>query len=172
MTTSSPALIDFEARLGAALTEQDVARISAAITATRAPATRTVYASAWRRWERWCARRGIDSRGERALGADPVAVCTYLAERAADGVSAASVDLACSAIGYHHRRDGLCDPTAAEVVGQVRRGLHRILGTAPRRPARSRSDPRRSNDSCRAAATQPDRMRKRRAARVGLGDTP
>jgi hypothetical protein len=80
--------------------------------------------------------------------------------------------MACSAIGYHHRRDGLCDPTAAEVVGQVRRGLHRILGTAPRRPARSRSDPRRSNDSCRAAATQPDRMRKRRAARVGLGDTP
>lgn len=128
-------LSDFEARLGAALTEHDAARISAAITATHAPATRTVYASAWSRWERWCARRGIDPRGEHALGAAPVAVCACLAERAADGVPAASVDLACTAIGYHHRRHGLCDPTATEVVGQVRRGPHRILGNPPRRPA-------------------------------------
>lgn len=48
---------------------------------------------------------------------------------------AATVDLACSAIGHHHRCRGLTDPTATVVVRQVHRGLHRILGTAPRRPA-------------------------------------
>ncbi|EGD41021.1 phage integrase [Nocardioidaceae bacterium Broad-1] len=133
-------LIDSYPHRGTPLTAEDVERIAAAITATHAATTRTVYASAWRRWERWCTHRGIAPLGEEGpgagrRGADPVAVCAYLAETAADGLSAATVDLACSAIGYHHRCRDLTDPTATVAVRQVRRGLHRILGTAPRRPA-------------------------------------
>ena len=46
-------------RLPAGLTEADAARITAAISAARTEATRTVYANVWSQWERWCATRGI-----------------------------------------------------------------------------------------------------------------
>jgi hypothetical protein len=37
------------------LTDADAARVAAAISAARAESTRTLYAHAWRQWERWCA---------------------------------------------------------------------------------------------------------------------
>ena len=55
---------------------------------------------------------------------------------ATEGVSVGTLDLACSAIAYHHRERGLDDPIRTEGVRQVRRGLRRIVGTAPRRQAR------------------------------------
>lgn len=112
------------------LTADDTARITGAISASHAKTTRTVYASAWRAWERWCVGRGLDPLG--GSGAEAAVVCAYLAERAAHGASAATIDLACSAIRYHHRRHGLPDPIQSDAVRQVRRGLHRILGAAPR----------------------------------------
>jgi integrase len=115
----------------ARLTEADVIRIAAALAATHAESTRTVYAGAWQRWATWCASRGL-----LALPAEPAAVCAYLAERADQGVSFSTIDQACSAIGHQHRRHGMEDPIGHEAVRQVRRGLRRILGTAPRRPAR------------------------------------
>lgn len=68
-------------------------------------------------------------------------ICAYLTERAAEGVAFGTLDLACRAIAYHHLRHGLDDPTLNEGVRQVRRGLRRIVGTAPRRQARPLGSP-------------------------------
>jgi integrase len=46
-----------------------------------------------------------------------------------------TLDGDCAAIAHRHHQEGLDDPTAAAVVRRVRRGLRRILGTAPRRQA-------------------------------------
>lgn len=73
--------------------------------------TRTVYASQWRLWERWCMARGVTH-----LGGDPALVCTYLAERAASGISVAAVDVACSAIRDTHLAAGLVTPDRKSVV--------------------------------------------------------
>lgn len=143
MTSSLPATIDTDTH--SLLTEDDTARITAAIDASHAETTRTVYACAWRAWERWCVGRGVDPFGgttgyaagptAEVFAAEAALVCAYLTERAAHGASAATIDLACSAIRYHHRHHGLPDPTQTDAVRQVRRGPHRILGTAPRHPA-------------------------------------
>src|SRR6266545_4966909 len=93
------------------LTEDDAARIAAALAATHAENTRKVYAFAWDQWARWCRGRGIA-----AFPAAPSAVCAYLTERADQGVSLATID--------------------HDAVRRVRRGLRRIIGTTPRRPAR------------------------------------
>jgi hypothetical protein len=113
------------------LTECDVDRINAALTATIAPATRTVYTCVWGIWERWCETRGLCS-----MPADPAAICAYLAERAAQGVAAETLTQICNAIAYRRRTHGLADPILIDAVRQVRCGLRRLIGTAPRRQAR------------------------------------
>ena len=115
----------------AGLTVDEAARISHAITAAHADSTRTVYDVAWSQWQRWCA-----ARAAAAMPAQPALICAYLTERAAEGLSVATIDLACGAIAYRHRRHALPDPVLTEGVRQVRRGLRRIIGTAPRRQAR------------------------------------
>lgn len=60
----------------------------------------------------------------------------YLTECAERGLSVASIDQVCAAIGYQHRRHRTDDPIADELVRQVRRGLRRAVGAAPRRQAR------------------------------------
>ena len=102
------------------LTDADHARIAAAHDAARTASTRTVYRYAWRQWQRWCADRGLP-----ALPGDPAAVCAYLAERAAHGITMATLDVACSAIGHTHRSHGLANPATHESVRQVRAGLRR-----------------------------------------------
>ena len=113
------------------LTDDDATRIDAALTAAYAETTRTVYAFAWRRWVSWCSARGIMS-----FPAEPAAVCAYLTGCADQGLSLATIDSACSAIGHQHRSKGVGDPIEHHAVRQVRRGLRRIIGRAPRRPAR------------------------------------
>jgi integrase len=117
--------------LPAGLTVDDALRITEAINASHAASTRMVYALAWRQWERWCAARAAAPKP-----ADPVMICAYLTERAGEGLSVGTIDLACSAISHHHRSHGLDDPILAEGVRQVRRGLRRLIGAAPRRQAR------------------------------------
>jgi hypothetical protein len=117
--------------LPAALMVDDAIRIAEAITASHAESTRSVYAIAWNQWERWCAAREVT-----ALPAAPAMICAYLTARAAQGLSVGTLDLACGAIAYRHRMHGLDDPVLSEGVRQVRRGLRRIVGTAPRRQAR------------------------------------
>ena len=95
-----------------------------------AASTRTVYASAWHRWEEWC-----DARGITAMPSHPDALAAYLAERAEEGLTYASIDVACCAVSYRHRQLGLSDPTTDATLRRVRRGLRRIIGVAPRRQA-------------------------------------
>jgi integrase len=132
---TSPATTPDEAAIPAlspvVLTGHDADRIKAALTATIAPATRTVYTCVWGIWERWCQTRGLC-----AMPADPATICAYLAERADQGVAAGTLTQICSAIGYRHRTHGYADPTINDAVRQVRRGLRRLIGTAPRRQAR------------------------------------
>jgi site-specific recombinase XerD len=113
------------------LTEADASRIATALAANHAETTRTCYANAWQRWTRWCEGRGLVP-----FPASPSTVCAYLTERAEDGLSVATIDLACCAIGDQHRRRGGPDPIDHGAVRRVRRGLRRIVGNAPRRPAR------------------------------------
>jgi integrase len=115
----------------AGLSETDAARIAAVIAANHAPTTLVVYAYAWRQWQAWCIARGLCP-----LPASPIAVCAYLAERAEQGASFSTLEVACSAISHQHRRQGAANPIVDEAVRQVRRGLRRTLGTAPRRQAR------------------------------------
>lgn len=119
------------APLPLALTDQDADRIAAAINAARTESTRRVYAYTWGQWARWCAARDLSP-----LPGDPDALCAYLTERATDGIAIYSLDGACTAIQHVHRMHAAADPVASEIVRQVRIGLRRTYGTAPRRLAR------------------------------------
>ncbi len=118
-------------QLPAGLTDTDATRIRAAIAAARTESTRRVYALAWGHWQRWC-----DARGTAALPGDPLAVCAYLTERAEAGRATGTLDMACTVIRHVHRTLEVVDPIASEAVRQVRRGLRRTYGAAPRRLAR------------------------------------
>lgn len=136
ITTTAEALIPSTSlsavvELPDGLTVQDALRIAQAVNSTLAPSTRRVYDLGWNRWERWCATRVAQS-----VPASAALVCAYLTDLAAVGNSVSTLDLAVGAISYRHRVRGYDDPTACEAVRQVRRGLRRIVGTAPRRQAR------------------------------------
>jgi hypothetical protein len=113
------------------LTDADGERIAAAMAAARTESTRHVYAGVWSRWERWCAGRGVP-----VLPSDPLAVCAYLTEQAAQGRAMGTLDLICTVIRHVHRTCDLHNLTDALAVRQVRRGLRRTYGSAPRRLAR------------------------------------
>lgn len=117
--------------LPAGLTGVDADRIAAAVAAARSESTRHVYALAWSQWERWCVERDLV-----ALPGAPLALAAYLTGRAEAGRSMATLDVACTAIRHVHRGAAVEDPVSAEVVAQVRRGLRRTYGVAPRRLAR------------------------------------
>jgi hypothetical protein len=126
-----PAAVDDNLDLPTGLTEDDVTRISAAIAAARTESTRHVYTLVWNQWERWC-----DARGIPAVPGDPLALCAYLTERAEAGRATGTLDMACTVIRHVHRTCEIPDPVASEAVRQVRRGLRRTYGAAPRRLAR------------------------------------
>jgi integrase len=113
------------------VTSEDADRIAEAIAAARTESTRKIYAYLWGQWAHWCASRGLAP-----LPGDPAALCAFLTERAADGIAVVSLNLACTAIRHVHRMHDLPDPIASETVRQVRLGLRRTYGTAPRRQAR------------------------------------
>lgn len=115
----------------AGLTPVDAARIAEALAAARTDGTRRLYDVVWGQWQRWCAQRGVT-----ALPADPLTVCAYLTERAEAGRATGTLDMACTVIRHVHRTTGAVDPIASEAVRQVRRGLRRTYGAAPRRLAR------------------------------------
>lgn len=115
----------------AGLTPLDAARIGEALAAARTDGTRRLYDVVWGQWQRWCAERGVV-----AVPVDPLAVCAYLTERAEAGRATGTLDMACTVIRHVHRTLGVADPIASEAVRQVRRGLRRTYGAAPRRLAR------------------------------------
>jgi integrase len=112
-------------------TETDRERIAEAFVAARSPNTRRAYASAWRGWERFAAERGATT-----IPAEPEWVAAYIADLAARGRSAATIDTALASISAHHLDAGLeVDPTAHRGVQRARQGLRRKVGTAPKRQA-------------------------------------
>lgn len=124
-----PVLADLTSVPG--LTATDAERITAALDGNYAPTTVAAYTWTWSHFARWCHTRGLEP-----LPADPAAVCAYLTDRAAAGLSFGTITMALSAIGYGHHRAGLSSPTDHDAVRQVRRGLRRALGTAATRQAR------------------------------------
>lgn len=115
----------------ARITPVDAARIGEALAAARTDGTRRLYDVVWSQWQRWCTDRDVA-----AVPADPLAVCAYLTERAEAGRATGTLDMACTVIRHVHRTTGAADPIASEAVRQVRRGLRRTYGAAPRRLAR------------------------------------
>ena len=130
MKTTAPKAAPLDCGSIRGLAPDDLQRIAAVIEGEVAESTRTTYASGWRSWETWCRRRGL-----MPLPADPHALAAYLTERAEAGLCYGTMDGDCAAIAHRHHQEGLSDPTAAAVVRRVRRGLRRIIGTAPRRQA-------------------------------------
>lgn len=128
--THHPVLVRASPLARTGLTTNDAERIAAAIDAELAESTRTSYASAWRQWAEWCHRRDLVP-----LPAASEPLAAFLAERAESGICFGTLDGYCSAIAHRHHQEGLPDPTADVVVRRVRRGLRRIMGTAPRRQA-------------------------------------
>lgn len=74
-------------------------------------------------------------RGIVAQPDDPDAIAVYVTERAVAGIGYGSLELACSAIAYHHRTAGPANTTADPSLRRVLRGLRRTLGCAPHRRA-------------------------------------
>jgi len=108
----------------------DLDRIAAASEASRSPSTRRAYASALRRWTAWCAGRGVEPDA-----AGPEHVAAWIAELAAAGRSASTIQVALAALAADAHDAGIPDPTAHPGVRRVVAGLRRTVGTAPRRQA-------------------------------------
>ncbi len=117
--------------LPSGLTSDDADRIAEATAAARTESTRKIYAYLWGQWAHWCASRDLAP-----LPGDPAALSAFLTERAAEGIAVVSLNVTCTAIRHVHRMHELPDPVATETVRQVRLGLRRTYGTAPRQLAR------------------------------------
>lgn len=121
----APALEPFPTPLAAtrpvdSATNRDDDRVVAAIDASRSDSTRRQYHYGWSAWTKWAA-----ANGHAAFPAAPEAVAAYLAARAEQGASAATLNAARAAIGAVHRDAGEPDPTAHEVVRRALKGLRR-----------------------------------------------
>ena len=73
-----------------------------------------------RRFQTWAAREGLS-----AIPALPETVAAYVAERADNGLSPASLRMDRAAIRYHHTEAGHANPADNEGVRRVLRGLTR-----------------------------------------------
>ena len=105
----------------------DVDRVQEALASARSPATRRVYASQWGVFTRWAGERGAES-----LPADPSIIAAYLAERARDGASVATLQVSRAAIAAAHVDANLDDPCAHPGLRRTLSGLARLNGRPPR----------------------------------------
>ena len=115
------------------LREQHVRRVVDAAQESHSAITRRNYLAAWRRFEAWADREGIAS-----IPALPETVAAYLAERAANGLSPASLRLDRAAIRHHHTDAGHANPADNEGVRRVLRGLTRRAAREGRTPSTGR----------------------------------
>ena len=111
------------------LREQHVRRVVDAARESHSAITRRNYLAAWRRFEAWADREGVCP-----IPALPETVAAYLAERAANGLSPASLRLDRAAIRYHHTDAGHANPADNEGVRRVLRGLTRRAAREGRTP--------------------------------------
>ena len=89
--------------------------------------TRRVYDAQWRLFNDWCADVGL-----RSLPAEPLTVARYLAARAGDGASIATMRLATSAIAKAHEWAKLESPCRDPGVRTSLKGLGRRLAKPQR----------------------------------------
>ena len=89
--------------------------------------TRRVYRTQWRLFDEWCAEVGLAS-----LPADPLTVARYLAHRASEGDSIATLRLAASAIAKAHEWAGHESPCKDRGVRASLKGWGRRLGKPQR----------------------------------------
>ena len=118
--------------------------------------TRRVYETQWKLFDEWCGEMGLHS-----LPAEPLTVARYLAVRAGDGASIATMRLVSSAIAKAHEWAGHESPCRDQGVrASLRDGEddHRSLSA---RPAPS---PPSSPAVAAAASKRPSRLRSERCS--------
>ena len=121
--------------LPAGLNADDAERVQEALESARAPSTRRVYASQWRRFTTWA-----ESRKATPLPASPSAIAAYLSERAATGASIATLRLCRASIATAHADANLEDPCSHPGVRRTMAGLARMLGRGAKQAAPLTSD--------------------------------
>ena len=110
-----------------------------------ARAATTKAPSGW--FARWAGREGFS-----ALPAKPETVAAYLAERAADGLSPASLRMDRAAIRHHHSEAGHANPADNEGVRRVMRGLTRRAAQEGRTPRQAAALTAKALEAIRATA--------------------
>ena len=97
-----------------------IERLESAIAASKSPATRRAYRSAWTAWTAWAGEHGLET-----LPAEPEHVAMFLAQRAEDGASMSTLRMATAAIGAAHDLAGEPNPCADRIVRTALAGLSR-----------------------------------------------
>src|SRR5579871_2005855 len=128
-TSRLPCILDHVAPLPV-LPAADLHRAADFARQEKAPATRAAYKADFSTFQAWCNNRGIGS-----LPATPETVAAFLAAEAEAGRKPSTIGRRCAAIRYAHRLAGLENPTEAEPVRVVLRGIRRAIGAAPTRKA-------------------------------------
>ncbi|RAI42923.1 site-specific integrase [Rhodoplanes roseus] len=96
--------------------------------AGKAASTRAAYRADWQHFRLWA-----EAHGEGALPAAHSAVAAYLVEMADQGLSVSTIGRRLAAVSHAHRLAGHAEPSSAEPIKAVLRGIRRTLGVAPAR---------------------------------------
>ena len=123
MTTvvNNPQIVPHQPAAAPALLAADRG-VADALTSVLSDNTRRVYGTQWRLFESWCGDVAL-----RALPAEPLTVARYLAVRAGDGASIATLRLATSAIAKVHEWAGHDSPGRDRGVREALKGWgHRL----------------------------------------------
>ena len=128
MTTAAsyPEIVLRESPAAPALRAADQG-VADALTSVLSDNTRRVYAAQWRLFTNWCEEVGLG-----ALPAEPLTMARYLAVRAGDGASIATLRLATSAIAKVHEWAGHDSPGRDRGVREALKGWGRRLARPQR----------------------------------------
>ena len=139
-------------------------RVVNAAWASHNASTRRNYHAAWRRFQEWSDQEGLSS-----MPAAPETVAAYLAWRADEGLSPATLRIDRAAIRYHHTVAGQANPADNEGVRRVLRGLNPSGNVGGPHPEASRCPdgrgPGRNSRDGRTAAHRPSRSDRARPHR-------
>ena len=101
--------------------------VASALEAVLSDNTQRVYQTQWKLFDEWCGEMGL-----RSLPADPLTVARYLATRAGDGASIATLRMATSAITKAHEWAGHESPCKDRGVRASLKGWGRRLAKPQR----------------------------------------
>lgn len=98
----------------------DAEHVAASLAAANSPNTIRAYLGAWKRWDDWASRHGLQT-----VPAAPEDVAAYITERAESGAAPATVRMDCAGIAAAHRAIGADDPIRREPIRQAMRSIVR-----------------------------------------------